>query len=172
VPIGVMRSLKLPPAKTWLVALLAGAASACASATLDVTSPVTYEIRMATVAINDATRGDMSPAQAQKLEDAIAGELRRSSISVVEPTTPHATSVVGKVVRYRPGIRALRFVAGYGFGTGALDTRWQVIDERSQTPAACRIEGSVSLGTFGGSFDEVQRDIGRALARFLRGEIE
>jgi hypothetical protein len=50
-------------------------------------------------------------------------------------------------------------------------TAWQVRQGRSNSIARCRIEGSVSLGTFGGSFEDVLEDTGRALARFLKGGI-
>ena len=70
-----------------------------------------------------------------------------------------------------PGLRALRFVSRYGFGTGGLETVWDVKDARSTTLARCRIDGSVSMGTFGGSFEDVEEETGKALARFLRGDI-
>jgi hypothetical protein len=162
----------LSAARTWLFVAMLGAASACASAVLDVTSPVVFRVRTATLVIRDETRGDISPAQLEHLEATVAAELRNSGIAVVPKGSADATDVVGAVERYDRGIRAMRFVTHYGFGTGSLASRWEAMGPRSDAPATCSIEGSISLGTFGGSFDDVEKDVGRALARFLKGKIE
>jgi hypothetical protein len=98
--------------------------------------------------------------------------LLASGIEVLpSPSRSGTARVVGSVVRYDPGIRALRFVSRYGLGTGGLETVWDVKAGRDGTLARCHIEGAVSMGTFGGSFDDVQDETGKALARFLRGGI-
>lgn len=157
---------------SWLFVAVAGAASACASAVLDVSSPVVFPVRTARLEIRDETRGDISAAQLRHLEEMLAGELRDSGIAVVEPRAGEVTDVVGTLESFDPGIRALRFVTHYGFGTGRMQSRWEVTDPRSEFPATCSIDGSISLGTFGGSFDDVEREVGRALARFLKGKID
>jgi hypothetical protein len=147
--------------------LLAG----CAAATLDVTSPVPLPLDRVSLTIRDATGGDMSPDQMRSFKRTITRALLAAGIDVVPSPKPHTASVVGQVDSWEPGIRALRVVSKYGFGTGGLDTTWDVRDGSSDSLASCRIEGSVSTGTFGGSFDDVQEEAGRALARFLRGDI-
>ena len=47
--------------------------------------------------------------------------------------------VVGNIVRYDPGLRALRFVSRYGFGTGALQSMWNV-----RSGSACGMSSSAT----------------------------
>lgn len=144
----------------------------CAAATLDVVSPVPTPIEQVSIALLDDTGGDLSPDQMRSFKRTVTRALLASGIEVLpSPPRAGASRIVGSVVRYDPGIRALRFVSRYGLGTGGLETVWDVKDGRSSTLARCRIEGSVSMGTFGGSFEDVQEETGRALARFLRGDI-
>lgn len=143
----------------------------CAAANLDVTSPVPLPLDRVSLTIRDGTGGDMSQDQLRGFKRTITRALLAAGIEVLPSAKPHTARVVGQVERWDPGIRALRLVSKYGFGTGGLDTTWDVRDGSSAALASCRIEGSVSTGTFGGSFDDVQEEAGRALARFLRGDI-
>ncbi|HZR80809.1 MAG TPA: hypothetical protein VFD92_06910 [Candidatus Binatia bacterium] len=167
--------------------LFVAATGGCASVALDVRQPVPVAIRRVTLAIRDETRGDMSDEQLSDFESVIASELRAAGIDVAdasgappgdasEARAPGArvrtTAVVGKVLRYDPGNRLIRYVTGYGFGTGSLKSAWEARDPVTGEPARCVIEGSVSLGTFGGSIAEVEQQTGEALARFLRGGID
>ncbi len=155
-----------------MLALLAGALTGCASASLDVLSPVPVPITAVKLAVRDDTGGDMSPDELKTLKRIVTEELEDAGIAVVGPSSPSTDiRVLGNVTRYDPGLRPLRFVSRYGFGTGTLDSTWLVLDPQSSQIARCRIEGSVSMGTFGGSFQDVQEDAGKALARFLKGEI-
>jgi len=154
----------------WLVAV-ATLVAGCASADLDVIRPVPFEIDRVVLTVRDDTRGDMSPSDVEDFRNTILDALEDADVAVVDPDARGASRVLGKVERYDPGIRAIRYVSGYGLGTGKMVTVWEVKDGRSQDVARCRIEGSVSLGTFGGSIVEVQEEMGRALARFLKGNI-
>jgi hypothetical protein len=60
----------------------------------------------------------------------------------------------------------------YGPGTGIVVSKWAVAEPHTHDIARCTIEGSVSMGTFGGSFEAVLEETGRALARFLQGDIQ
>ena len=154
--------------------LITGALSlvlGCAAATLDVVSPVPIPLERVSLTVIDDTGGDMSPEQLRSFKRTVTHALLAAGIDVVPSPKPGAARVVGSVARWDPGFRALRFVSRYGFGTGGLESVWDVRSSRSDTLARCRIEGSVSTGTFGGSFDEVQEETGEALARFLRGGI-
>jgi hypothetical protein len=150
------------------VVLLTG----CATASLDVLVPVPVPIDNVKLVIENATRGDLSPDQMRSLKRTVTAALEDAGIEVLAPsaTTPVAR-VVGRIERYDPGLRAMRFISRYGFGTGVLDSTWLVEDPYSNAVARCRIEGSISMGTFGGSFQEVQEESGKALARFLKGDI-
>lgn len=158
-----------------LVGLLAATALSsllgCASATLDVVSPVPVALDRVSLTVIDDTGGDMSPDQLRAFKRTVTHALLAAGIDVLPSPKPGAARVIGSVERWDPGIRALRFVSRYGFGTGGLESVWDVRGTRSDTLARCRIEGSVSTGTFGGSFDDVQEETGEALARFLRGGI-
>jgi hypothetical protein len=150
------------------IAVLCGG---CASATLDVLHPVPVALRAVSLSIDDATRGEVSQEQQKSLRGIVAQQLRDAGIVVLPEAREDAPRVRGTILHYDEGLRLLRFVTGFGFGTGRVVTAWQVRQGRSNSIARCRIEGSVSLGTFGGSFEDVLEDTGRALARFLKGGI-
>ena len=126
-----------------------------------------------TLIISDDTAGDMSDEQLRSLKRAITHELLDAGIEVLPSTSRMGTvRVIGSVLRYDPGNRALRFISRWGFGSGGLETEWDVENRHSDSLARCDITGSVSMGTFGGSFDDVQHETGKALARCLRGELQ
>lgn len=143
----------------------------CAVANLDVTSPVPLPLDRVSITLRDATGGDMSDDELRGFRRTVTRALLAAGIEVLPSPKKHTARVVGTIERWDPGIRALRMVSRYGFGTGGLDTVWEVQDGFGGSLASCRIDGSVSTGTFGGSFDDVQQEAGEALARFLRGDI-
>lgn len=161
------RTLPFLPA----VVLLAAAFAGCAAANLDVTSPVPLPLDRVSITLRDATGGDLSADDLRGFKRIVTRALLASGIEVLPTPKQHSARVVGTIERWDPGIRALRMVSRYGFGTGGLDTSWDVQDGFGSTLATCRIDGSVSTGTFGGSFEDVQQEAGEALARFLRGDI-
>lgn len=147
-------------------------ATGCASATLDVHVPVPVPVTNVKLVVEDETHDGVSPDRLRSFKRTVTNELERSGIEVLAPSSSlPAARVVGRIERFDPGIRALRFISRYGFGTGVLESTWLVEDPYSNAVARCRIEGSVSMGTFGGDFDDVQEETGKALARFLRGDI-
>jgi hypothetical protein len=153
------------------LAIVCALAGGCATATLDVVSPVPVTIDAVTLTIRDETGDAMTPDQIRSLKRAVTRELLAAGIDVMPSAKKGAVNVVGSVVRYDPGVRALRFVSRWGFGTGALEIQWDVEDRHSDSLARCDVEGSVSMGTFGGSFDDVQAETGKALARCLKGDL-
>jgi hypothetical protein len=46
---------------------------------------------------------------------------------------------------------------------------WSLKDASGATVGSCQINGSISAGTFGGSFEQVVEKVGQQLVRFLRG---
>ncbi|MEW6267763.1 MAG: hypothetical protein AB1689_00530 [Thermodesulfobacteriota bacterium] len=157
---------------TGCVVLAVVLTTGCATASLDVLVPVPVPIDNVKLVIEDETRGDVSPDQMRNLKRTLTAELEQSGIEVLAPSsTVPAARVVGRIESFDPGLRALRFISRYGFGTGVLDSSWLVEDPYSNAVARCRIEGSISMGTFGGDFQDVQEETGKALARFLRGDI-
>lgn len=162
------RTSPLPLALALVAAIsLAG----CAAANLDVTSPVPLPLDRVSITLRDATGGDLSEDELRGFKRTVTRALLAAGIEVVPSPKKHTARVIGTIEQWDPGIRALRMVSRWGFGTGGLDTTWEVQDGFGSSLATCRIDGSVSTGTFGGSFDDVQQQAGEALARFLRGDI-
>jgi hypothetical protein len=143
---------------------------ACASVNLDVLRPVAVPVRSVSLDLRDDSRGEISPADLAQLASVVSEQLSDAGIEVVDPPRRDIAHVEGRVLRYDPGLRALRYVS-IGFGTGSVSTSWRMTAARSTEVAACRIDGSVSAGTFGGSIRDVEQEIGQALARFLQGGI-
>ena len=169
------RTVPAPRTTSRLLLLVAVATAAlaagCAAANLDVTSPVPLPLDRVSLTIRDGTGGDMSADELRGFKRIVTRALLAAGIEVVPSPKQHTARVVGTVESWEPGIRALRLVSRYGFGTGDLDTVWDVQDGSSDSLASCRIDGSVSTGTFGGSFQDVQQEASEALVRFLRGGI-
>jgi hypothetical protein len=147
-------------------------ASGCATATLDVHRPIPLAVPAVAVALRDGTRGKMSPEEMSEFRAIVVRELQRAGIAVVSKVTADTTRVLGTVTAYDEGIRLVRYLTSYGPGTGIVVSKWAVAEPRTHDIARCTIEGSVSMGTFGGSFEAVLEETGRALARFLQGDIQ
>jgi hypothetical protein len=147
-------------------------ASGCATATLDVHRPIPIALPAVAVALRDGTRGKMSPEEMKEFRAIVVRELQRAGIEVVTKVTPETTRVLGTVTEYDSGIRIVRYLTSYGPGTGNVVTKWAVAEPRTHDVGRCTIEGSISMGTFGGSFEDVLEETGRALARFLQGDIQ
>lgn len=162
------RTSPLPLALALVAAI---ALAGCAAANLDVTSPVPLPLDRVSITLRDATGGDLSEDDLRGFKRTVTRALLAAGIEVVPSPKKHTARVIGTIEQWDPGIRALRMVSRWGFGTGGLDTTWEVQDGFGSSLATCRIDGSVSTGTFGGSFEDVQQQAGEALARFLRGDI-
>jgi hypothetical protein len=157
-----------------VLAAVAGSALAagCATATLDVIRPVPVRLDAVALTLHDDSSDAVTPDQMRELQRIVTRELLAAGIDVLPwESRLDVVRVEGSIERYDPGIRALRFVSHYGFGTGSLVTEWDVESQRSNSLARCRVDGSVSMGTFGGSFGDVERETGKALARCLKGEL-
>ena len=74
---------------------------------------------------------------------------------------------MGDVERYQPGIRALRYFIGFGAGRGRFASKWVVKDPTGSELGTCRVDGSITMGVFGGSYDDVLEKAGDRLAEFL-----
>lgn len=158
-----------------MLAVAAGStlAAGCATATLDVVRPVPTRLDAVAIALHDDSSDGVTPDEMRELQRIVTRQLIAASIDVLPwESRLDVVRVEGSIQRYDPGIRALRFVSHYGFGTASLVTEWDVESRRSDSVARCRIEGSVSMGTFGGSFRDVETETGKALARCLKGELQ
>lgn len=151
-----------------MACLLAG----CAAAALDVHRPVPVAVPVVTVALRDATRGSMSTEELVAFRSIVVQELGSAGIQVVGSKERGAARVLGTVTRYDDGNRLVRYLTSFGPGTGIVVSRWAVVDDFNQDVARCTVEGTISMGSFGGSFDEVLEETGRAVARFLKGRVD
>ena len=166
-----MPASRTSPLPLALALVAAIALAGCAAANLDVTSPVPLPLDRVSITLRDATGGDLSEDDLRGFKRTVTRALLAAGIEVVPSPKKHTARVIGTIEQWDPGIRALRMVSRWGFGTGGLDTTWEVQDGFGSSLATCRIDGSVSTGTFGGSFEDVQQEAGQALVRFLRGDI-
>jgi hypothetical protein len=78
--------------------------------------------------------------------------------------------VNGKIVKFKPGSRSLRYFIGFGAGRGSIDTTWEVRDESERPIGVCQIIGSITMGVFGGNFNDVLQKVGDRLGECLLGE--
>ena len=106
-----------------------------------------------------STRADVDLEDLKTFSSFLKAELAHADIEVVPPSDPSARAsarVAGTILNWDPGLRPMRFVSR-GCGTGRLDSTWEVEDTYSDSFARCRIEASVSMGTFGGELRSTSR---------------
>jgi hypothetical protein len=111
----------------------------------------------------------MTPEESGALRMIINQSLLAGGIFMVSPDNKGVASVSGEITVYDPGSRGLRYCVGCGAGKGTLMSSWSLKDASGATVGSCQINGSISAGTFGGSFEQVVEKVGQQLVRFLRG---
>lgn len=163
----VLLGLKRLSAVT-MFALLFG----CASANLKVSKPLVSQPSKVSLTIIDKTTDHISAEDVGNLKSAFSATLQKSGIQLVSTENRDVLSVVGEVQQYDSGNRALRYLIGFGAGTGKTDSSWKVIDPAGQEVANCNIDGSISAGIFGGNFYEVHDKMAQAFLNFLMGSKE
>jgi hypothetical protein len=52
-------------------------------------------------------------------------------------------------------------------GRGSFESTWRVVDSSGQEIGSCRVDGSIAMGAFGGSYDDVLEKVGERLGEFL-----
>jgi hypothetical protein len=120
-----------------------------------------------TLSIEEAPQID--PEQLSSLRTILTTQLKRGGVTVVAGDQPDVHDVGGELTEYDPGSRALRYWIGFGAGRGSLDTTWTVRDDESKAIGVCQIVGSITMGTFGGNWDDVLIKVGKLLAQCLAG---
>jgi hypothetical protein len=146
--------------------------SGCATARLSTIKPVTATPSQVALVINDHTAQRMTPEQIDEFKVIINECLRKGGISAVSPENKSVSSISGEITTYDPGNRALRYFIWFGAGTGTLKSSWSLKDENGAILGSCEIDGSISMGGFGGDFGEVIEKAGRQLVKFLNGHKE
>ena len=111
----------------------------------------------------------MNDEQKSRLRSTLTTSLVRKRVRVVPSHAEGAHALEGMITRYDPGNRALRYFVGMGAGRGHFSSEWIVNDPSGNPVGACRVDGSIGIGVFGGSYDEVLDRVGNELAEYLRG---
>lgn len=149
------------------IALLA-IVSGCASANLTVIKPISAPVKTVSLTIQETAGAQIPPEEADNFKLTLTTKLEGAGIQVL--STARSDALLGQVSEYDPGNRALRYLVGFGAGRARIESAWTIKDEAGQEIGACRIDGSMAMGVFGGSVSEVHLQMGDALARFLSGE--
>jgi hypothetical protein len=144
---------------------------ACVSTKLAVTRPIAEAVREVSLSVTPVTADLMTELERSRLRTTLTSSLIASGISVVPRDAPGAAGLIGVIVTYEPGERWKRAVIGYGYGTGHFRSRWRVVSAAGAVIGECTIDGSVTGGAFGGSYDEVLEKVGVDLRDCLLGEV-
>ncbi len=143
--------------------------SGCASAKLTVVQALPSPEEKVTLSIEHVPPIEISPAQESEFRTILTSRLRESGVTVVSGGRSDVHDVNGEVAKFRPGVRALRYFIGFGAGRGSIDTTWEVRDESDRAIGICQIVGSITMGVFGGNFNDVLEKVGDRLGECLRG---
>ena len=84
-------------------------------------------------------------------------------------SSAEADLVEGTITKFSPGNQFLRYLLP-GLGRGSFESTWHVRNASGEKTGECEIKGSITMGVFGGDFDEVLKHVGEELARCLRGD--
>ena len=158
-----VRSLALVPVcLVWILSF------GCASAKLTVIHPLPAPESRVTLSIEESSQ--IHSEQLSGLRTILTTRLKQGGVSVVGGRPPDVHDLSAELTEYDPGSRALRYWIGLGAGRGSLDTTWTVRDESSEPIGVCQIIGSITMGVFGGNWDDVLVKVGDLLAQCLTGE--
>ena len=150
-----------------LLVLMASLLIGCASAKLTVLRPLPAPVREVSLAINPPASGEMTEEHRSRLRSLLTTSFVDGGVSVVPKGDAAAPSLLGDVELYQPGNRALRYFIGFGAGRGRLASKWVVNDATGSELGACQVDGSIVMGVFGGSYDDVLEKMGDRLTEFL-----
>jgi hypothetical protein len=149
-----------------VLALTASCFVGCASAKLMDVRPLQSSIPEVSLAIEPPDSGDMTDEQQSRLRSTLTTTLAEGGVSVVSKGKG-ASALLGDLELYQPGNRALRYFIGFGAGRGRFASNWVVNDPDGTEVGSCRVEGSIVMGVFGGSYDDVLEKVGERLTEFL-----
>jgi len=139
----------------------------CASAKLNVLSPMASQPNTVTLALLDRTVNQVSGEDIGNMKAAFSDSLQRSGITVVSTERKDVPKIVGEIQEYDKGSQALRYFIGFGAGTGRMKTSWKVTEPDGEEIGNCNINGSISVGIFGGNFYNVHEKTAEAFVKFF-----
>jgi hypothetical protein len=150
--------------------LVASLSAGCASANLTVTRPLAQPVSRVSLSVEpvgEAARSLDSQRRSQ-LRSSLTFTLDSKGVTLVPTGEPGVASLNGQVDVYDEGNRVLRYFIGFGAGRGSFASTWVLKDGAGNSLGECRIDGSIVMGGFGGSYYDVVEKVGERLAEFLR----
>jgi hypothetical protein len=151
------------------IGVVAVAAIGCASARLEVLRPLPAPENRVALRLEGTPDSRLTDDQRARYQSLLTSRLSEKGVSVVASQSD-AHTAKGTVTRYNRGSRALRYFIGFGAGRGTLDSNWDVIDAKGDVLGQCRIKGNITIGIFGGNYDDVLEKSADRLAEFLKGK--
>lgn len=139
--------------KSILVIALAITLSACASGSVTVLEPSTTPAgTLKTLRIESGTDTVTIPA------DARAHFEKRLNEYLLAPkskfTAGNDLTLRYRFIQFDEGSRALRYIVGFGAGKGKMTAEIVFLDKDQKQLAKVNVEGEISMGFFGGDFDQ------------------
>ena len=132
----------------------------CATVRLSQVRPVPEKPTQVLVKLN--SRSVMSA----RLQSIVEKQLRQKGIQPVFASAD-APVLTGQIFQLDPGSQLERYLFSFGAGKGTLRSRWVLTDNDDKQLGSCRIDGSVSFGILGGSFNTVLKKAGDRVSDFL-----
>jgi hypothetical protein len=143
--------------------------SGCSSAKLSVIKNVSAPPKTVSLKMNDKAGKKMPESNAADFQDILKDRLESEGIRVV-PENKDVLAIVGDVNSYDEGSRALRYIVGFGAGTGRVDSTWQLLHPEGEVLGKCDVEGKISGGFMGGSISNMHKDVAKEVVNFVKGE--
>jgi hypothetical protein len=152
-----------------LLAIMMSTLYGCASAKLNVLKPMASQPSTASLAILDKSSNKVSAEDIGNLKSALSDSLQKAGVTVVSTEKKDVATIVGQIQEYDKGSQALRYLIGFGAGTGSMKTAWKVTTPTGEELGSCNIDGSISAGVFGGNFYNVHDKAAEAFVKFFTG---
>ncbi|MDT4289586.1 DUF4410 domain-containing protein [Methylomonas sp. MO1] len=141
----------------------------CASANLSVVQAMAAKPASASLILIDNTGSKVSNEDIGNLKSAFSDSLQKAGVKIVSTENKDVAAIVGQIQQYDKGSKALRYFVGFGAGTGKMKTAWKVSDQTGGEIGSCNIDGSISMGVFGGDFYNVHEKAAEAFSQFFTG---
>lgn len=151
----------------------------CGTTNLRVVKSVSAPPKAVSLQIIDESPLKMSEEIAVDFREILKAGLRDEGIQVVADGES-AMSVVGVIKSFTPGVRAFRHQYGGGLSIGTsklhsdagaakIRSTWTLLDGAKEELGRCKIDGKLSDGFYGGSLDNMLKDVAEDVADFVKG---
>ncbi|MEE8142965.1 MAG: hypothetical protein V3T77_07685, partial [Planctomycetota bacterium] len=123
----------------------------CSSATISVIQALEQPLARVSLSLEESS--DKGTRDVKGFHAILRERLSAADVAVLPAKGDDVYHVQGTLAQLDPGIRWKRML--FGTGRGFLDSTWKVLDAQGKRVGACRIQGTITTGYFGGSFDTV-----------------